>query len=357
MPLEQSSLDQLHRQLNAKMVSFGGWEMPLSYPSGTIKEHLACRQSAAVFDVSHLGHLHIEGEGSFELLQEQFSNDLSKISVGKAQYTHLLDPQDASVLDDIIIWWSGPNSFEVMPNASNVERVQQALPQAEDVRPNRALIAIQGPLARQVMQKVSPQAAEVPYFGVINFVWNNVECMAAGTGYTGEDGLECSIPSSVAQEFFNKVIEAGAIPAGLGARDTLRLEAGLPLHGHELGAGITPLQAGLGWTVGWSKASFRGKEPLEKEKSQGIKRKLVGLVSSTRRPPRQGYKVIDAKGENVGFVTSGNFSPILGKGIALAFLDVDHINETQFEIDMKTEKQTVTAIKLPFVAKKSSQKS
>ena len=243
------------------MVPFGGWEMPLAYPSGTIAEHLACRHDAVAFDVSHLGTVRVTGAGAHDLLQATLTNDLGKIAPGRAQYTHLLDDVDGSVLDDIIVWWVAEDRFDVMPNASNTARVRAAVG-GTDVTATRAIVAVQGPEARQRLDMVAPDAASVGRFRVTGFSWSGHECVAAGTGYTGEDGVECAIPASVAPSFWEAVLGAGIRPAGLGARDTLRLEAALPLHGHELGPGITPLQAGLGWVVSWSKPEgFRGAMP------------------------------------------------------------------------------------------------
>ena len=201
------------------MVPFGGWEMPLSYPNGTLAEHLACRQSAVAFDVSHLGTVRITGPAAGELLQSTLTNDLGKIAPGRAQYTHLLDDVDGSVLDDIIVWWVDEESFDVMPNASNTARVRQALG-GIDVTPERAIVAVQGPSARERLAVVSEEAAGVGRFRVINFSWGGQTCVAAGTGYTGEDGVECAVPADVAPSFWEAVLGTGVQPAGLGARDT-----------------------------------------------------------------------------------------------------------------------------------------
>jgi aminomethyltransferase len=272
------------------MVGFGGWLMPLSYPGGTIAEHQACRTDSVVFDVSHLGTVRVDGAGAFDRLQSALSNDLRKVGPGRAQYTHLLDDADGSVVDDIIIWWLGEELFDVMPNASNTTSVVDAIG-GKDTTAGRAVLAVQGPQARAKLATVSDRAARVARFGVAHFDWAGCECTVAGTGYTGEDGVECSVPVVAATSFFEAVVGAGIRPAGLGARDTLRLEAGMPLHGHELGPGITPLQCGLGWVVGWQKDSFRGKDALERERVAGPQRSLVGLVADGRRPPREGNPV------------------------------------------------------------------
>ena len=300
------------------MVGFGGWEMPLAYPSGTLAEHRTCRSGAVVFDVSHLGSVRVTGPGAFDRLQRTLTNDLGRIAPGRAQYTHLLDEADGSVLDDIIVWWVRDQEFHVMPNASNTERVVEAVG-GEDMTGSRAIIAVQGPEARRWLADVAPEAADVARFHVRRFTWQGVTAYSAGTGYTGEDGVEVAIPAPAAPAFWEALLDAGLLPAGLGARDTLRLEAGLPLHGHELGPGITPLQANLGWVVAWNKGPFRGREALEAERARGVDRLLTGVEVEGRQPPRAGYSVSGRDGP-LGEVSSGNFSPTLGRGIALAFL-------------------------------------
>jgi aminomethyltransferase len=325
--------------------------MPLSYPSGTIAEHLTCRSDAVAFDVSHLGTVRLSGPGAYERLQSTLTNDLGKIGPGRAQYTHLLDDVDGSVLDDLIVWWVEPDRFDVMPNASNTVRVRSAVG-GEDVTPQRAVIAVQGPHARERLGLLCPEAASVGRFRVTRFDWEGESCVAAGTGYTGEDGVECAIPADIATRFWERVLASGVSPAGLGARDTLRLEAALPLHGHELGAGITPLQAGLGWVVSWSKPEgFRGRDALARERDRGVSRRLAGLGSEGRQPPRSGAAVF-SDGRAVGEVTSGNYSPILGHGIALAFLPPGTGPGTRVEIKLRGRALPATVVALPFVEKK-----
>jgi aminomethyltransferase len=302
------------------MVPFGGWEMPLSYPAGTMAEHRTCREAAVAFDVSHLGTVRVEGPEAFAHLQYSLSNDLRKISPGRAQYTHLLDAT-GSVKDDIIVWWVDEDRFDVMPNASNTSGVLAAIG-GDDVTGERAIVAVQGPQARALLSTVSVEAASVRRFAVARFDWGGFSCLVAGTGYTGEDGVECAIPPAAAADFWAAVMAAGIAPAGLAARDTLRLEAGLPLHGHELGPGITPLQAELGWVVGWAKGDFVGRAALEEERVEGPSRRLRGLVAKGRQPLRDGAEV-KVGGEKVGFVTSGNFSPMRQRGIGLALVDAE----------------------------------
>jgi glycine cleavage system T protein (aminomethyltransferase) len=354
MALKQSPLDAEHRALGAKLVDFGGWEMPLAYPDGTLAEHHACRTGAVVFDVSHLGTVRVVGPDAYASLQRALTNDLAKIGEGRAQYTHLLDSEDASVLDDIIVWWAGPERFDVMPNASNTDRVVEALAgcaqgeiDANDVTATRAVLAVQGPGARSAVRSVFPAAADVPRFRVASLDWKDAACTVAGTGYTGEDGIEIAVAADQAGELWRALLDAGLAPGGLGARDTLRLEAGLPLHGHELGPGITPLQAGLGWVVAWDKGEFLGRAPLLREKERGIARRLRGLSVEGRRPPRADQAVLLGD-DVVGTVTSGNFSPTLEHGVALAFVPPTLPESTRLQIDARGHRLDATIVPLPF---------
>jgi aminomethyltransferase len=342
-----SPLHARHVAAGAKIVEFGGWDMPLSYPSGTVAEHLACRNDAVVFDVSHLGTVRVESAGSFELLQRNLINDLRKIGVGRAQYTQLCDDVDGSVLDDIIVWWVGEDRFDVMPNASNTSRVVAAIG-GEDVTATRAILAVQGPRAAERLASVFPEAAAVRRFRVSQVGWRAVSCTVAGTGYTGEAGVEIAVPVDAGPDLWDAVISAGIMPAGLGARDTLRLEAGLVLHGHELGPGITPLQADLDWVVGWHKPAFRGRAALEAEWAAGPSRILRGLSVPGRRPPRAECPVL-IDGQRVGVVTSGNFSPVLEHGIAMAFLPPKVVLGTSVQVDVRGTMLDGTVVPMPFV--------
>jgi aminomethyltransferase len=333
------------------MVPFAGWTMPLAYPSGTLAEHRSCRKAAVVFDVSHLGTVRVTGPGAFDALQTCLTNDLGRIGLGRAQYSLLLDPADASVLDDVIVWWVAPERLDVMPNASNTQRVRSALG-GDDVTPTRAVLALQGPDARRTLARIWPEAADVLRFAVAELAWEEAACVVAGTGYTGEDGVEVAVPVAVAASLWEALLAAGVVPAGLGARDTLRLEAGLPLHGHELGPGITPLQAGLAWAVGWDKPAFSGREPLLAERAEGPRRRLRGVLVEGRRPPRAGQDVRH-QGAVVGRVTSGNFSPSLGRGIALAFVPPELAVGERVEVVQASGPVPATLVGLPFVARPS----
>jgi len=335
------------------MVPFGGWEMPLQY-SGVLDEHRACREDAVVFDVSHLGTVEFCGAGALDSLQWLLTNDLGRVEPGRAQYTHLLDPVDAHVVDDIIVWWLETGRFLVMPNASNTDRLVSAAAEATervtgavdvgDVTAERAVLAVQGPHARARLATLRVAAAAVPRFSVETLG----DWIVAGTGYTGEDGVEIQVPAANAPDVWDAIVAAGVAPAGLGARDTLRLEAGLPLHGHELGPGITPLQAGLGWVVRWDKGDFRGRAPLQAERARGVTRRLRGIAIDGRRPARDGDVVFD-DGTKVGEVTSGNFSPTLGHAIALAFLSPEIEIGTAVQLDVRGHLLAGHVVNLPFI--------
>lgn len=351
MTLQRSPLDAEHRSLGATMAEFGGWDMPIAYPSGTIEEHLACRTHAVMFDVSHLGTVTVSGSDAVERLQRTLTNDLAKIGPGRAQYTHLLDARDASVVDDIIVWWHPDDvtRLDVMPNASNTDRVLDALG-GVDVTSRRAVIAVQGPDARALVSTVVPDAGTVGRFRVAHAQWNGSTCTVAGTGYTGEAGMEIAVDVDAAPSLWRALADAGIVPAGLGARDTLRLEAALPLHGHELGAGITSLQAGLGWVVAWDKGEFIGRDAAIAERTRGIDRRLVGIATEGRRPARAGCTVyLDPQGSPAGAITSGNFSPVLGHGIALAFLPPDTAEGRSVMVDVRGRQLVGRVAATPFV--------
>ena len=337
-----------HVALGAKIVPFGGWEMPLAYGQGTVAEHLACRHDAVVFDVSHLGTVRCDGPEMFDALQNTLTNDLRKVASGRAQYTHLLT-DEGTVVDDIIVWWVSENEFDVMPNASNTSGVTSALP-GVDVTSERCVLAVQGPSAREKVARVSPEFAAVPRFGVRRVDYRGVEVRVAGTGYTGEDGLEIAAPNEVAEEILQALVAAEVTPAGLGARDTLRLEAALPLYGHELRLDSTTLEARLGWVLGWDKETFRGRDAVAAERERGAARLLTGVVAEGRQPLRDGGEVL-VEGESVGTLTSGNYSPILERGIGLGLLSGDLAAGTPVTVSLRGREIPATVTALPFVRK------
>ena len=341
-------LYDLHVAHGAKIVPFGGWDMPLQYGDGTVAEHLSTRRDATVFDVSHLGTVRCDGADIFDRLQSTLTNDLRRVGPGQAQYTHLLN-ENGGVVDDIIVWWVGDHEFDVMPNASNTSGVTAVLP-GEDITATRCVLAIQGPKARERAATIDSRFVDVPRFGVRRFEYRGTEVRVAGTGYTGEDGIEIAAPNEVAGDLFEQIVAAGVKPAGLGARDTLRLEAALPLHGHELSPEITPLEARLGWVIGWDKPTFIGRDALIAQREAGPRRLLTALASSTRQPLREGADIV-RNGAVVGTLTSGNFSPVLEHGIGLGFIDGGAEVGESLQVSMRGREVPVTVVKSPFVRK------
>ena len=339
-----------HVEIGAKIVPFGGWAMPLHYATGTVQEHLTCRRDAVVFDVSHLGTVRCDGPAMYDAIQATLTNDLRKIGPGRAQYTHLLD-DDGFVVDDIIVWWVGENEFDVMPNASNTAGVTDALP-GRDVTHERCVLAVQGPQARAKAGLVDPRFAAVGRFRVERIDFRGVEVRVAGTGYTGEAGVELSVPNAGARELLLELIAAGVTPAGLGARDTLRLEAALPLYGHELTRSSTTLEAGLGWVLGWDKAEFRGRAAVVAERERGPRRHVTGVIAEGRQPLRDGAMVV-ADDVAVGALSSGNFSPVLERGIGMGLLNRVLEPETAVNIQLRGRDVAARVVALPFVRKAS----
>jgi aminomethyltransferase len=347
--LRRSPLHNVHAALGARFTQFGGWEMPLSYAAGTLAEHIACRQGSALFDVSHLGTVRLQGADALQRINDVLSNDITKIDPGETQYSHLCN-DDGGVEDDVIIWWRSIDCFDVMPNAANVSRVLQALG-GSDVTSERCVIALQGPTSNDVLARVVDTPVQVQPRRIADVSIGGVPCVAAGTGYTGEHGAEIAIPVDDAAVVWSRLVDSGAMPAGLGARDTLRLEAGLPLHGHELSPTITPLEAGFGWAVGWTKPTFRGREALLALRQRGVDRHVFGLLAGGRQPLRDDAVVRSASDEiSDGIVTSGGFSPMIERGIGLAMLDSNVSYGDQLVVELRGRSVEVTVVKPPFVS-------
>lgn len=314
----RSPLHAVHQRLGARFTEFSGWEMPLHY-EGTLSEHTAVRTRVGVFDVSHLGRFFVSGEGTHDLVSHLLCNDLDRIRPGGAQYTMMLTPE-GGVRDDIILWWLEAEEMMVLPNAANHQAVVEIFTDqapagvsVEDVRSTTALIAVQGPDAPGLLAEVVGVAPG--RFEVMRF--SPPPLTMAGTGYTGEPGAELMVAAEHAEGLFDALVAAGAIPCGLGARDTLRLEMGYPLWGQDLDTATTPLEAGLGWVVGWEH-QFVGREALLDQRDRGPARRLIGFVIEDRRVPRHGY-ALRCDG-SVGEVSSGNFSPMLSRGIGMGYV-------------------------------------
>jgi aminomethyltransferase len=349
-------LEDVHRDLGAKMGPFGGWLMPIEY-AGTLAEHRAVRERVGLFDLSHLGKLDVLGPEAFGALQGLLTNDLGRVEVGHAQYHHLLN-EDGGVLEDLFVYRLGPERWFVVPNASNTDLVASAVADAGAevlAHGEWCFLGVQGPRAHAVVGALWPEAVELPFRGCRTVSRSGAEVVLARTGYTGERGYELFAPGSLARELWEALIEAGAgsgiEPCGLGARDVLRLEMGYPLYGQDLGPGRTSLEAGLGWAVALDKGDFVGRTALLRQRESGLPSLLRGLATADRRHIPRAHQAVLAGGGQVGEVTSGTFSPLLGYGIAMAYLSPADAFEpgTEVEIDIRGRAAPARVVRTPFV--------
>lgn len=339
------------------MVTFGGWELPLSY-RGVIAEHLAVRERVGLFDVSHLGKLIVDGRGAARALDRLLPGKTAALSVWQAGYNLLLTPA-GGIVDDVFVYRRS-ESFIVVPNAANTPAVLNAIRAAAgeeasvtDARAQWAILALQGPAARIMAEALFPDANQLSLHSFMDTRLGEVKVQLARTGYTGEFGFEIFVPSAGATFVWKRLLEAGEPhgiqPAGLGARDTLRLEMGYPLHGQDISPDTNPLEAGLGWVIDWSKPDFCGCKSLERARREGPQRRLVGLVTQGVGIPRSGQMIFDGA-RRVGEVTSGNFSPTLKKGIALGYvLPEAAAPGTILQVDVRGKSVPVAVVRPPFV--------
>ena len=358
--LQTSPLHERHVAAGARFAAFGGWSMPVEYAGGgVLAEHAAVREAVGLFDVSHLGKVSVTGPGAGELVNSVLTGDLGRIGPGQAQYTLLCNPA-GGVVDDLIAYVTGPDEVLLVPNAANAAAVAAVLEAAapEDVvvldrHHDLAVLALQGPLADEVLAAAG-LPVELDYMAFAVAEVDGAEVIVCRTGYTGERGYELLVPTAAATAVWDLLVAAGTPfglrPAGLGARDTLRTEMGYPLHGQDLSATITPVQARAGWAVGWSKPTFVGVHALRAEKEAGPARLLRGLRAEGRGIPRAGMVVRDGEGTEVGVVTSGTFSPSLKTGIALALLDRSVTEGTEVTVDVRSRREPFRVVRPPFVA-------
>ncbi|HUQ00306.1 MAG TPA: glycine cleavage system aminomethyltransferase GcvT [Aeromicrobium sp.] len=356
MDLLQSPLHDRHEALGAKFAEFSGWSMPLEY-SGVLKEHAAVREGVGVFDVSHLGKALVRGAGAADFVNSCLTNDLGRIRPGKAQYT-LCCNDDGGVVDDIIAYLRGDDEVFLIPNAANntevVARLEVAAPDGIEVinqHRDYAVIAVQGTRSDEVLKALGlPVGHE--YMSYATGSLAGAEFSVCRTGYTGERGYELVVPAAAAgavwDELFGAGEEFGLVPAGLGARDTLRTEMGYALHGHELSPGISPVMGGVSWAVGWSKPEFWGKAALEAQRASDDVRHLVGLKAQGRGIPRPGMSVL-SDGAVVGELTSGTFSPTLRVGIGLALVDPKIQVCDVVVVDIRGRHEPFDVVKPPFL--------
>jgi glycine cleavage system T protein (aminomethyltransferase) len=358
--LRKTPLHAVHREMGAKMVPFGGWEMPVEY-AGLITEHMAVRRAAGLFDVSHMGEIEVCGPGALAFLQRVTSNDVARLADGQAQYSAL--PNDSGApLDDVIVYRRGAERYMLVVNAGNVEKdfrwLRSRAPEGCEVSDKSdayALLALQGPLAQEILQPLT--AVDLPSIGYYRFAEGDVDgrpATMARTGYTGEDGFEIFVAPDHAEPLWRRLIEAGrekgVQPAGLGARDTLRLEARMCLYGNDMDETTSLVEAGLGWIVSLdeAKGDFPGRPVLEAQKKGGAPRKLVGFEVTGRGIARHGYTVF-LEGKPVGPVTSGSYAPYLQKNIGLCYLPAARATSgTVVEIDVRGRNVPARVVPTPF---------
>ena len=358
-PLKKTPLNARHRALGGKMVPFGGWDMPVEY-SGIAAEHTAVRERAGLFDVSHMGEIEIAGKDALAAVQAISCNDASKLQVGQAQYSGLLTSAGTFV-DDLLVYRLASQHFLLVVNASHISRDYAHIAEhigslnaaVVDASSRYALLAVQGPRAMEILQPLTGvDLASIKYYWFAHGEVANVRATISRTGYTGEDGFELFVPPQSADRLWQAITEAGQavelVPCGLGARDTLRLEAAMRLHGNDIDETTTVLEADLGWIVGWSKPQFEGADALRQQKADGVARKLIGFEMRDRGIARQGYDVYlgDAK---VGTVTSGTQTPFLKKAIGMAYLPVGHVSVgSQFDVDIRGRRTPAEVVPMPF---------
>ncbi len=332
--MKRSPLHQLNKALGARFVEFGGWEMPVRYAS-VLAEHHSVRESVGVFDVTHLGRFDLTGPGSHTAIRRLLCNDIERVEPGRCQYTMALNA-NGGIVDDLIIWWWRQDHFWVMPNAANQKRVMAAFSAepdcvAEDLQMRTVLLAVQGPDAPLTIKEV---VGDCPgRLRTMTRDWRDSVIFMAGTGYTGEPGAEICTDPDTGVALMEDLIAAGSTPCGLGARDTLRLEAGFALWGEDIDEGTTPLEATLGFAVSFDH-EFVGRDRLVSQREKGVRRRLMGFIMNDRGIPRHGYRVRTESG-GAGIVTSGNVSPMLDTGVGLAYVSPPPEPDEPLEVEIR----------------------
>ena len=356
--LKKTPLHSLHQEMGGRMVPFAGWSMPVQYPAGILAEHKQCRDSAALFDVSHMGQLSIRGEKAAELMETLVPAEIQALKPSRARYT-MLTNDEGGIRDDLIVTRTEDGLFVVV-NAgcreADTALIRAALEPSCTVEElnDRALVALQGPKAVTVLERLCPQVAELSFMQSAELDLSGIPCRVSRLGYTGEDGYEISVPAEVAEKFARTLLAAEEVEAaGLGSRDSLRLEAGLCLYGHDIDTTTSPIEAGLRWTVGKRRAAeggFPGHERIRAEMHTGTERKLVGLRPEGRAPIREGAEAQDQDGRVVGKVTSGGFGPSVGAPIAMGYVTADLAEAgTRLSLISRGRPTPATVTALPFV--------
>ena len=355
--LKRTVLFELHRRLGARMTSFGGFEMPVSY-AGIIEEHLAVRSCAGIFDLGHMGEFELSGSGALELLQRAMTNDAAKLEAGRAHYTLMCTPEGGTV-DDLIVYRLDKDRYMLCVNASNTDADREWLVELgaraagfRDISEETGLIAVQGPAAAAIVQRLTrAPIGEMRRFAVVEAEVAGVRCAVARTGYTGEDGFELFSDAAESARLFDSMLEAGRpsglMPCGLGARDTLRMEAALPLYGHELDRATSPLEAGLGAFVKLGR-EFVGAAALDIQQRVGIKRHLIGFrTENGRSVARQGYSLFLGERE-IGVVTSGTFAPSFNRPLGMAYVDTAAGAPDSMQVEIRNRRVAASVVALPF---------
>lgn len=361
IPMKTTALTDLHIGLGAKMVEFAGYNMPVLY-AGINQEHAAVRNSVGVFDVSHMGEFVLEGPNALALIQKVTTNDASKLTDGKAQYS-CLPNKNGGIVDDLLVYRINEEKYLLVVNASNMEKDWNWISQHNtegvtmtNISDETSLLAVQGPNALATLQKLTQvDLSAIPYYSFTIDTLAGVEnVIISNTGYTGSGGFELYVPNVVAKKVWDAVFEAGAEfniqPIGLGARDTLRLEKGFCLYGNDIDDTTSPLEAGLGWITKLNKGEFNDKEAMTQLKAEGVKRKLVGFEMVDKGIPRHDYPIVNASGEVIGKVTSGTQSPTLGKAIGMAYVPTELATPgSEIIVDVRGRHLKAQVVKLPFV--------
>lgn len=361
--LKQTPLNAVHRALGGKMVDFGGWDMPINYPAGMIAEHLRTRTHSGLFDVSHMGEIHVTGKDAIAFVNRLCSNDVTKLVDGQAQYS-ALTRESGTVVDDLLVYRLAEDRLMLVVNATTTEKDWEWITshkKDEDVELRQASVeycqlALQGPDAVSILQKLTDTPLdEIKYYHFREGRVDGVQSIISRTGYTGEDGFEVYADAARAEQLWNKILDAGnygtetgTLPCGLGARNTLRLEAGMSLYGHEINDDVNLYEANLGWVCKLAKGDFNGRDALAKVKEEGTTRKLVGFEMIERGIGRDGYDVY-VDGVKAGYVTSGGPAPFLRKNIGLAFIPTEYaIIGKEIEIDVRGKLVKAKIVPVPF---------
>jgi aminomethyltransferase len=359
--MKRTPFFEIHQQAGAKIVPFGGFEMPVQY-AGIMEEHKTVRNAVGVFDVSHMGEFFAQGPNALSFLQSITVNDVSKLTPGKAQYSAMCY-DNGGIVDDLLVYMLADQSYMIVVNAANIDKdwewMKQHCPSGvtfENKSDSIALLAVQGPKSLATMQKLTAvDLSAIPYYHFVRGTFAGVEMTISRTGYTGELGFEIYFGVEHSAAVWNAIFDAGKefgiAPIGLGARDTLRLEMGYCLYGNDIDQTINPIEGGLGWITKFSKGDFIAKPILEKAKSDGPARKLVGMMLKEKAVPRHGYPLL-INGIQTGVVTSGTFSPSLEKGIAMGYVERPHAEiGTTIQIDVRGKFLEATVVALPFLKK------